>query len=69
MQLATVPLESLTARVNRRLGTEYHPNTVSQARKNGVGHPGLLHAIKQETAAMLQEAADQAKAEAASNVA
>lgn len=65
MQLATVPLEALTDRVNKRLGTTYKPNTVSTARKQGIGHPGLLHAIRQETAAMLQEAADLAKAEAA----
>lgn len=64
MQLATVPLESLTARVNRRLGTSYKPNTVSIARSQGEGHPGLIHAIKQETALMLQEAADAAKAQA-----
>jgi hypothetical protein len=65
MPLATVPLEALTERVNKRLGTDYRPNTVSTARSQGIGHPGLLLAIKQETAAMLQEAADQAKAEAA----
>jgi hypothetical protein len=61
MQLATVPLEALTRRVNKLLGTSYNPNTVSTARKNGTGHPGLLLAIRQETAAMLQEAADAAK--------
>jgi hypothetical protein len=65
MTLATVPLEALTDRVNKRLGTSYKPNTVSTARSQGVGHPGLLYAIRQETAAMLQEAADQAKAQAA----
>lgn len=65
MELATVPLEALTLRVNARLGTNYRTPTVSAARSRGVGHPGLLHAIKQETAAMLQEAADQAKAQAA----
>jgi hypothetical protein len=64
MQLATVPLESLTARVNRRLGTSYKPNTVSIARNGGKGHPGLLDAIRRETATMLQEAADAAKAQA-----
>lgn len=61
MQLATVPLEALTQRVNKLLGTNYNPNTVSTARKQGIGHPGLLLAIRQETAAMLQEAADAAK--------
>ena len=65
MQLATVPLETLTRRVNERLGTDYKPPYISTCRKQGVGHPGLLRAIKLETAAMLQEAADAAKAEAA----
>lgn len=65
MQLATVPLEALTQRVNKRLGTEYKAPYISTARKQGIGHPGLLMAIRQETAAMLQEAADQARAEAA----
>ena len=63
MQIATVSLEALTERVNRRLSATYRPNTVSQARKHGVGHPGLLLAIRQETAALLQEAADAAKAQ------
>lgn len=65
MTLATVPLIPLTERVNRRLRANYKPNTVSTARKQGIGHPGLLLAIREETAAMLQEAADAAKAEAA----
>jgi hypothetical protein len=65
MDIATVSLEALTERVNKRLKAEYRPQTVSTARSKGTGHPGLILAIKQETAAMLQEAADQAKAEAA----
>ena len=65
MQLATVPLEALTERVNKRLKTSYRPNTVSTARTKGIGHPGLIHAIQVETAAMLTEAAAQANAEAA----
>jgi hypothetical protein len=65
MPIATVSLEALTERVNRRLKADYRPNTVSQARKHGIGHPGLILAIKQETASMLQEAADAAKAEVA----
>lgn len=65
MQLATVPLEALTQRVNRRMGTDYKAPYISTVRKQGIGHPGLIMAIKQETAAMLQEAADAAKAEAA----
>ncbi len=65
MQLATVPLEALTQRVNKRLGTAYKAPTISTARNGGGGHPGLILAINQETAAMLQEAADQAKAKAA----
>jgi hypothetical protein len=63
MNIASVSLETLTERVNRRLGTDYKTPTVSTARSKGIGHPGLLHAIKLETAAILQEAADQAKAE------
>jgi hypothetical protein len=47
------------------MGRKYNPATISTARARGLGHPGLIIAIKQETAAMLQEAADQAKAEAA----
>jgi len=65
MELATVPLKALTERVCKSLGRRYDPTTVSAARARGIGHPGLIKAIKQETAAMLQEAADQAKAEAA----
>ena len=63
MQLATVPLEALTERVNKRLKTSYKPNTVSTARTQGVGHPGLIHAIQVETAAMLTEAAEAANAD------
>lgn len=65
MDIATVSLEALTERVNKRLKADYRPQTVSTARSRGVGHPGLIHAIRQETAALLQEAADQAKAHAA----
>jgi hypothetical protein len=65
MTLATVPLIPLTERINRRLGTSYKPQTISTARNGGPGHPLLVQAIKQETAAMLQEAADAAKAQVA----
>lgn len=65
MELATVPLKALTERVSLRMGRKYDPATISTARSRGIGHPGLIRTIKQETAAMLQEAADQAKAEAA----
>lgn len=65
MELANVPLKALTDRVGRRLGRKYDPATISQARTRGIGHPGLIIAVKEETAKMLQEAADQAKAEAA----
>lgn len=64
MQLATVPLEALTARINKRMGTNYQTPTVSTARKHGIGHPGLIMAIREETAAMLTEAAAQANASA-----
>jgi hypothetical protein len=64
MELATVPLKALTERVSRKMGRKYDPTTISAARRRGVGHPGLLMAIRQETAAMLQEAADAAKAQA-----
>jgi hypothetical protein len=64
MQLATVPLKALTERVCRRMGRRYDPATISQARSQGIGHAGLLLAVREETAAMLQEAADEAKANA-----
>lgn len=64
MELATVPLKALTERVCKRMGRKYDPTTISAARARGVGHAGLLLAIKQETAAMLTEAAAQANAEA-----
>jgi hypothetical protein len=64
MELATVPLKALTERVCRRMGRKYDPATVSQARTRGIGHAGLLLAVREETAAMLQEAADKAKADA-----
>lgn len=63
MELATVPLKALTERVCKRMGRKYDPTTISAARARGVGHAGLLMAIKEETAKMLQEAADQAKAQ------
>ena len=63
MELATVPLKALTERVCKRMGRKYDPTTVSAARARGVGHAGLLLAIKQETAAMLTEAAQAASAE------
>jgi hypothetical protein len=61
MQLATVPLEALTQRVNKRLGTSYKPQTISTARNGNGGAAALVEIIRQETAAMLQEAADAAK--------
>lgn len=63
MELATVPLKALTERVCKRMGRSYDPTTISAARARGVGHAGLLLAIKQETAAMLTEAAEAANAE------
>ena len=65
MELATVPLKALTERVSRRMGRKYDPATISMARPRGVGHPGLILAIKQEIASMLQEAADAARAQVA----
>jgi hypothetical protein len=47
------------------MGRSYDPATISLARSQGIGHAGLILAIKEETAAMLQEAADAAKAEVA----
>jgi len=61
MQLATVPLEALTNRINRRLGKTYKANTISSARNGNGGSAALVEIIREETAAMLQEAADAAK--------
>lgn len=63
MQLATVPLKALKERVERRMGRKYDRATISTARSRGIGHAGLLIAIREETAAMLQEAADAARQE------
>lgn len=64
MQLTKVPLEALTRRVNKRLGTTYLATTISSARNGNGGSPALVEIIRQETASLLQEAADAAKAQA-----
>jgi hypothetical protein len=64
MQLATVPLEALTQRVNRLLQKDYSPTYISGVRNGNTGSAALRHIVRTETAAMLQEAADAAKAQA-----
>lgn len=61
MEIAKVSLEVLTQRVNAILGTTYGSNYLSQVRLGKAGSAALRKVVREETAAMLQEAAEAAK--------
>jgi hypothetical protein len=63
MVLAKVNLKILTERVNRLLGTSHDEPYMAKVRQGNAGSAALRHVVAQETAAMLAEAADAAKAE------
>jgi hypothetical protein len=65
MILAKVNLKILTERVNRLLGTSHDEPYMAKVRQGNAGSPALRHVVAEETACMLQEAADAAKAEVA----
>lgn len=64
MVLAKVNLKILTERVNRLLGTSHDEPYMAKVRSGQAGSAALRHIVAEETAAMLQEAADAAKAQA-----
>lgn len=61
MQLAKVNLKILTERVNRLLGTSHDEPYMAKVRQGQAGAPALRHIVAEETATMLQEAAEAAK--------
>lgn len=62
MQLAKVNLKILTERVNRLLGTTHDEPYMAKVRQGQAGSAALRHVVAEETAAMLSEAAEAAKA-------
>lgn len=64
MELANVSNRLLTQRVNDLLEENYSESWISQVRQGKQGSAALRKIIRDVSAAMLQEAADAAKAEA-----
>ena len=62
MELANVSNRLLTQRINAMLGTNYGESYISQVRHGKEGSAALRLVVKNETAAMLVEAAEVAKA-------
>lgn len=64
MEIANVSNRLLTQRINESLGTNYGESYISKVRLGKDGAPALRKLVREETAKMLQEAADAAKAAA-----
>jgi hypothetical protein len=65
MEIAKVNLKLLTIRVNRLLGTSHDEPYMAKVRQGNAGSAALRHVVAQETASMLAEAAEAAKAQVA----
>lgn len=64
MQIANVSNRILTQRVNEILETNHSESWISQVRQGKEGSAALRKIVRDEVAAMLQEAADAARAQA-----